>query len=99
MPNSVSLPFNNLRKSHQKYKYETLVTDREEIKLILLKALGNDEAKLQQVLSGQLSVINSCGSGMTAAVIWLALQELGIHSSIYDEVSLVAAPFERQHQH
>lgn len=52
----------------------------------MLAALGGNGALLQEVLEGKRSVINSCGSGMTAAVIWLALQELGADSAIYDEV-------------
>ncbi|KAK0521298.1 hypothetical protein OC835_006931 [Tilletia horrida] len=35
--------------------------------------------------SGQVAVTATCGSGMTAATIWLALQQLGIESAIYDE--------------
>jgi len=37
------------------------------------------------VLSHQKHVVNSCGSGMTAAVLWLTLQELGVQSAVYDE--------------
>lgn len=46
----------------------------------------------QQILDGQQSVILSCGSGMTAAVLWLALKEAGVerNTAIYDEVSLLS---------
>lgn len=51
---------------------------------------GSDgEAVLAQILGGDLSVVASCGSGMTACVIWLALQELsgGAQAiALYDEV-------------
>jgi len=30
-------------------------------------------------------IVNTCGSGMTAAIIWLALKRLGIDSALYDE--------------
>ncbi|KAK0557065.1 hypothetical protein OC846_000712 [Tilletia horrida] len=43
--------------------------------------------RLRQEGSGSdsVAVTATCGSGMTAAVIWLALQQLGIESAIYDE--------------
>lgn len=34
---------------------------------------------------GSLGVSLTCGSGMTAAVLWLALQQLGVNAAIYDE--------------
>jgi len=37
--------------------------------------------------AGELGATNTCGSGMTAAVLWLALNQLGVQSAIYDEVS------------
>lgn len=88
MPNSVSLPFNDLRTapSATSPPYQDILP-RDELRTTLLKALGGDEKKLEEVLNGERSVVNSCGSGMTAAVIWLALQELGVRSAIYDEVS------------
>lgn len=61
---------------------------REELRQVFLQTLGGDEKKLQDVLAGKKKVVNSCGSGMTAAIIWLALRELGAESAIYDEVSL-----------
>lgn len=86
MPNSVSMPFNYLRTapSASNPSYQNILP-REDLRAALLKALGGDEQKLSEVLEGKRSVVNSCGSGMTAAVIWLALQELGVKSAIYDE--------------
>ena len=34
---------------------------------------------------GSVGVTFSCGSGMTACILWLALQQLGINGAIYDE--------------
>lgn len=31
------------------------------------------------------AVMTTCGSGMTAAVLWLALRTLGVHAAVYDE--------------
>ncbi|PWN22692.1 Rhodanese-like protein [Microstroma glucosiphilum] len=45
-----------------------------------------DFEKVRQASSaGTTAVTATCGSGMTAAVIWLALRTLGIQSAIYDE--------------
>ena len=90
MPHSVSLPFNDLRTapSDTTPPYQSMLS-AEALRQVVLKALGGDSSKLQEVLEGRRGVINSCGSGMTAAVIWLALQELGVNSSIYDEVSVL----------
>lgn len=89
MPHSVSLPFTVLLSppSSTQPSYKT-VLPHDQLKTALLKALGGDQARLQALLDGQISVVNSCGSGMTAAIIWLALQELGVNSAIYDEVGL-----------
>ena len=89
MPHSVSLPFTSLLSSPSATdpSYKTLLP-RDELRQVLLRALGNDEAKLEDVLQGKKQVVNSCGSGMTAGVIWLALSELGVKSAIYDEVRL-----------
>jgi thiosulfate/3-mercaptopyruvate sulfurtransferase len=86
MPHSVSLPFSSLlsHPSSTEPPYKTLLPT-EALKSAILKALGGDEAKLRALLEGKISVVNSCGSGMTAAIIWLALQELGVNSAVYDE--------------
>ncbi|KAH7104137.1 Rhodanese-like protein [Auriculariales sp. MPI-PUGE-AT-0066] len=55
------------------------------VRAALLGALGGDEALLQQVLEGKRSITNSCGSGMTACILWLGLQLLGVKSAVYDE--------------
>jgi len=34
---------------------------------------------------GNREIVNTCASGMTVGISWLALQQLGIKSSIYDE--------------
>lgn len=52
-------------------------------------ALGGSEAfesARHASSSGSPGAVASCGSGMTAAVIWLALQRLGVNAVIYDEV-------------
>jgi thiosulfate/3-mercaptopyruvate sulfurtransferase len=53
----------------------------------LVEALGTK--RLEQILRGERAIITSCGSGMTAGVLWLGLKLLGIGKvGLYDEVSL-----------
>lgn len=54
-----------------------------------LGGMENLEKLRQASSSGELAATNTCGSGMSAAIIWLALNQLGVQSSIYDEVSRV----------
>ena len=46
-------------------------------------------AEIKTILKGERPVITSCGSGMTAGVLWLGLQLLGAQKiGLYDEVKL-----------
>ncbi|KZT61095.1 Rhodanese-like protein [Calocera cornea HHB12733] len=83
IPNSLSLPFSTLLENHVDHSptYTTMLPPEKlrEVVETMLGAYAND------VLSGKRSLVNSCGSGMTAAIVWLALQELGVKSALYDE--------------
>ncbi|SPO20610.1 related to 3-mercaptopyruvate sulfurtransferase [Ustilago trichophora] len=90
IPHSLSLPFPTLLKTEtgKDGKQYTVLKDQIELWRTLSDAVGGTEAldKLRQASSGgELAATNTCGSGMTAAAIWLALQEIGVQSSIYDE--------------
>ncbi|KAH9835755.1 Rhodanese-like protein [Rhodofomes roseus] len=65
-------------------QYATLKTSTQ-ILSVLEDALGKE--RLEAVLEGRQGVVASCGSGMTAGVVWLALQMVGVKGSpaIYDE--------------
>jgi thiosulfate/3-mercaptopyruvate sulfurtransferase len=72
--------------------YTTLLPPSE-LRGALIQSFGasntaEGEQILQSILEGQKPVVVSCGSGMTAAIIWLALQELGTKGKValYDEV-------------
>jgi thiosulfate/3-mercaptopyruvate sulfurtransferase len=98
MRHSVSIPFNALLATHEMTSpgaqgtYTTLLGNNE-LRKALVNLLGqsgrNGEEVVDLILQGEQRVVASCGSGMTAAVIWLALQELGITQTVplYDEVS------------
>ncbi|KAG8846351.1 hypothetical protein FRB96_002021 [Tulasnella sp. 330] len=85
IPNSYSLPFSDCvrpQTSESGASY-TVMKSPEELREAAGKALGSN---LDSVLSHQRQVVNTCGSGMTAAVLWLTLQQLGVDSAIYDEI-------------
>ena len=93
MPNSLSLPFNLfLQKNVSKEGVEfTTVLPPAEIRQAIEEAIGPDQ--VEDVLSGQRSVVTSCGSGMTAGVLWLGLQLIGAKNvALYDEVSYFCFP-------
>jgi thiosulfate/3-mercaptopyruvate sulfurtransferase len=87
MPHSLSLPFNVFLKTHtaknssaQFTKFLTLP----EIHQALIDSLGAERTAL--ILKGERSVITTCGSGMTAAVLWLGLKLLSVENvGLYDE--------------
>ena len=92
IPNSFSLPFTTFLQTNtytpdgqsENKTYTTFLPPNELLK-VLTTAVG--PANAQAVVEGRRSVIASCGSGMTAGVIWLALRILGAERvGIYDEV-------------
>lgn len=93
MRHSISVPFSALLATREGTlgTYTTLLKDNE-LKQAMVELLNksgrNGEETLDQILCGQQSVVASCGSGMTASVIWLALQELGVKKTVplFDEV-------------
>lgn len=88
MPHSISLPFSNLlsAKSSTTPPYQTLLPAAE-LEKKFIEALGDE--RWNQVKDGEKGVATTCGSGMTAAVLWLALSRVGVKSKpgLYDEVS------------
>jgi thiosulfate/3-mercaptopyruvate sulfurtransferase len=94
-PNAVSLPFSTLltpTSPNDPSAYQTLLP-HDQLRKVIADAAGG-EAGLERVLSGERKVITSCGSGMTAAVVWLALHELGAQDvALYDEVRSLSPCF------
>jgi hypothetical protein len=99
MRHSVSIPFNALLATHEttasgtQETYTTLLGSNELRKVmvdLLDKSGRNGEEVIDLILRGEQTVVASCGSGMTAAVIWLALQEMGVNRTVplYDEVCM-----------
>lgn len=88
IPHSFSLPFTAFLKTHtvpnSSIQYTTFLSEPE-LRQALVDAIGAEHAQL--VLTGKRSITTSCGSGMTAAVLWLGLKRLGAPIvALYDEV-------------
>ena len=88
IPNSFSLPFNLfLTQSTNIVSGETYTIFKSTDRILdeLKKAVGEEET--QAILEGKRKVVTSCGSGMTAGVLWLGLNLLGVKGvALYDEV-------------
>lgn len=89
IPNSFSLPFNIfLQKQISKAdgsEYTTFLPESA-LKDALEAAVGVEQANM--IIEGEKSVVTTCGSGMTAAVLWLGLRLIGVQNiALYDEVS------------
>ncbi|GAA6062599.1 hypothetical protein JCM10212_004894 [Sporobolomyces blumeae] len=86
MPHSLSLPSTAVLSSESSTtpKYKTLLPTYE-LEGVFEKAMGKETWEL--VKKGEKAVTTTCGSGMTAAILWLALQKCGVEApvSIYDE--------------
>ena len=88
IPNSFSLPFNLFLTQNTNIvsgEIYTAFKDRDQVLEELKKAVGEEET--QAILEGRRKVVASCGSGMTAGVLWLGLNLLGAKGvALYDEV-------------
>ncbi|KAG7450280.1 Rhodanese-like protein [Guyanagaster necrorhizus] len=86
IPRSFSLPFNVFLEQQSTASNPIYTTLRPipEIRQALVDAVG--EKQVEAILKGDASVVTTCGSGMTAAVLWLGLKLLGAHKvGLYDE--------------
>ncbi|TFK88564.1 Rhodanese-like protein [Polyporus arcularius HHB13444] len=96
MPYAVSLPFSAFVETHTVPEHiASKITDKLPLTYTRLRsnqgilsaledALGADRAR--EVLEGKRQVVTSCGSGMTAAILWLGLKLLGVERvGLYDE--------------
>ncbi|CEQ42813.1 SPOSA6832_04677, partial [Sporobolomyces salmonicolor] len=86
IPHSLSLPFSAVlsAESSTSPSYKTLLPAAE-LEKVFEHAMGGET--WQQVKKGERGITATCGSGMTAAVLWLALQRAGASEkvAIYDE--------------
>jgi len=86
IPHSLSLPFNMLLETQSLPKknltYTTLL-GKDKLEEVFEATLGS--FNFAQLKKGTRGVVNTCGSGMTAAILWLAFQITGVDSAIYDE--------------
>jgi len=87
IPNSFSLPFNLFLTQNTNIvsgEPYTMFKTYDQILGELDKAVGKEET--QAILDGKRKVVASCGSGMTAGVLWLGLNLLSVKGvALYDE--------------
>jgi thiosulfate/3-mercaptopyruvate sulfurtransferase len=97
IPNSFSLPFNLfLQKQGTPDGEYTTFLPEQELRAALDNVVGAQYA--EKIISGERPVVTSCGSGMTAGVLWLGLSLLGAKNiGLYDEVSFNACVALRLH--
>ncbi len=89
MPHSFSLPFNaflQTNSDHHSGATFTTFLPVNELRRKLEDAVGTEYTKL--ILEGQRQVITTCGSGMTAGILWLGLKLIKETTpvALYDEV-------------
>ena len=88
IPNSFSLPFNLFLTQNTNIvsgETYTAFKGHDQVLEELKKAVGEEETRA--ILEGKRKVVASCGSGMTAGVLWLGLNLLGVKGvALYDEV-------------
>ena len=94
IPRSFSLPFSEFLKTHKvpdsSVQYTTFLS-APELRQALENAIGAEQAQL--VLTGKRPITTTCGSGMSAAILWLGLKLLGAPNvALYDEVCFDQAP-------
>ncbi|OAV89691.1 hypothetical protein PTTG_07121 [Puccinia triticina 1-1 BBBD Race 1] len=88
MPHSLSLPFTTLLTQPSDSEPYRKYLSPDQLEKVFLKTLNNDHQKWEQIKHGQKGVVVTCGSGMTACIIWLALRLCAPnahHPRLYDE--------------
>ncbi|KAJ3771546.1 Rhodanese-like domain-containing protein [Lentinula raphanica] len=86
IPNSFSLPFTSFLKTETGPQGSTYTIFREpsDIRQELIAAVGASHA--ERIINGESTAVTTCGSGMTAGVVWLGLKLLNVPKlSLYDE--------------
>lgn len=95
IPGAHSLPFPSVLQQNEATdariapRTYTTVKPQHELWKLVNAAVGGEDGieKLRHDSSaqGSLGVSLSCGSGMTACILWLILQQLGVDAAVYDE--------------
>ncbi|WFD27798.1 hypothetical protein MNAN1_002803 [Malassezia nana] len=91
IPHALSLPAPTLLESQPKQDgsgtYTSMKPQHELWKLVqaVVGDQGLEKLRHDGSAKGSMGVSLTCGSGMTACIVWLALQQLGINGALYDE--------------
>jgi thiosulfate/3-mercaptopyruvate sulfurtransferase len=92
IPHSFSLPFNVFLQTNtipDSSKTFTTYLPPNELRRKLADAVGTEYAQL--IIEGKRGVATTCGSGMTAGILWLGLKliEESTFVALYDEVGYI----------
>ncbi|KAA1068255.1 hypothetical protein PGTUg99_030061 [Puccinia graminis f. sp. tritici] len=74
MPHALSLPFTSLLTQPSDAEPYRKYLSPDKLEKVFLETLNHDHQKWEQIKAGQKGVVVSCGSGMTACMIWLAIR-------------------------
>jgi thiosulfate/3-mercaptopyruvate sulfurtransferase len=89
MPHALSLPFTSLLTQPSDAEPYRKYLSPDKLEKVFLETLNHDHQKWEQIKAGQKGVVVSCGSGMTACIIWLAIRLCSPTAanlvSLYDE--------------
>ncbi|CCV00628.1 unnamed protein product [Malassezia sympodialis ATCC 42132] len=91
IPHSISLPASSVLEQQPAHdgqgSYTRMKPQHELWKLVqsVVGEQGLEKLRHDASAKGALGVSLTCGSGMTACILWLALQQLGIDGALYDE--------------
>ncbi|EHY58226.1 hypothetical protein HRR83_004916 [Exophiala dermatitidis] len=81
IPTSLLLDFpSSLLEDPDKFTY---LREPEALKKHVAEKLGQN--RLEEILTQKVTVVNTCGGGLSAAINWLSLKSLGVDSRLYDE--------------
>lgn len=90
IPFSFSVPFSLFLNTHTLPDSDIQFTkfkSSSEIQVELQNGIGL--ANFRKALEGKCNIVTTCGSGMTAGILWLGLKTIGIEEiSLFDEVGL-----------
>jgi len=83
IPNAYSIQYTTLLDTSSP-KYNTFLAP-EAFKSRLIEVLGAEQTR--EVLEGRRKVASTCLVGITASMLWVSLQNIGVQGQVYDEVS------------
>lgn len=85
LPNVYSIPYTTLLDKQPDQPYSTFLRP-EQFKIRLREVVGEEAA--DNILQNRRPVTSTCLVGITACLMWISLQNVGVSGQVYDEVRL-----------